>query len=250
MKHFGLILTLFTLSLTAYSQNVVTEIHGKQIRVDASVGIKQEYEDLIAPYKQQINKDLDKILAYNPQLLDKTKGNQFQSNIGDLFAQITLDKANKVFSEREKKFVDIAILNNGGIRAVIPMGNVTSRSAYEVMPFENTAVVLEVKGQIILDFVNFFIKDKKPHPFAGMTFTITADKKAKDIKIGGADLDLEKTYYIVTNDYLANGGDKMEFLLKASRKVDIDYKLRNMLIDYFTDVDVVSVPKAIKVTQE
>ena len=151
MKHFGLILTLFTLSLTTNAQNVVTEIHGKQVRVDASVGLKQEYEDLIAPYKQQINKDLDKILAYNPQLLDKTKGNQFQSNIGDLFAQVTLDKANKVFTEREKKLADIAILNNGGIRAVIPMGNVTARSAFEVMPFENGAVILEVKGQTILD---------------------------------------------------------------------------------------------------
>ena len=250
MKHFGLILTLFTLSLTTYAQNVVTEIHGKQVRVDASVGFKQEYEDLIAPYKQQINKDLDKILAYNPQLLDKTKGNQFQSNIGDLFAQVTLDKANKVFTEREKKLADIAILNNGGIRAVIPMGNVTARSAFEVMPFENGAVILEVKGQTILDFINFFIKEKKPHPFAGMSFTITADKKAKDIKIGTNALELEKTYYIVTNDYLASGGDRMEFFLKASRKIDLDYKLRDMLIDYFIDVDVVSVPKAIKVTQE
>jgi 2',3'-cyclic-nucleotide 2'-phosphodiesterase (5'-nucleotidase family) len=249
MKHFGLILTLFTLSLTTQAQNVVTEIHGKQVKVDASVATKQEYEDLIAPYKLQINRDLDKNLAYNPQVLDKTKG-KWQTNIGDLFAQVILDKSNKVFLEREKKTCDISILNNGGIRALVPMGNVTARSAFEVMPFENSGVVLELKGAQVLEFVNFFIKEKKPHPIAGLSFTITADNKAKDIKVGEAPLDLEKIYYVATNDYLATGGDRMEFFLKAIKKHTLDYKLRDMLIDYFIDVDVVSVPKGIKVTQE
>ncbi|MFK7050514.1 MULTISPECIES: 5'-nucleotidase C-terminal domain-containing protein [Flavobacterium] len=250
MKHFGLILTLITFSFTTNAQNVVKEIHGKQIKVEASVGSIQEYETLIAPYRQQINKDLDKVLAYNPQLLDKTKGTKFQSNIGDLFAEIILEKSSQVLKERESKVADISILNSGGIRTIIPLGNVTARNAFEVMPFENAAMILEVKGHVILDFINFFIKDKKPHPFAGMSFTITADNKAKDIKIGKNDLDLEKTYYIAANDYLASGGDRMEFFLKATRKISIDYKLRDMLIDYFEEVDILKVPQIIKVTQE
>ena len=250
MKHFGLILTLITFGLTTNAQNVVKEIHGKQIKVDANLSTVSEYEELITPYRMQINKDLDKVLAYNPQLLDKSKGNKFQSNIGDLFAEIVLDKSNKVFKERINKTADIAVLNNGGIRAVIPMGNVTARSAFEVMPFENAGIVLEVKGQVILDFINFFIKEKKPHPFAGMSFTIGTDNKPKNIKVGTADLDLEKTYYVATNDYLASGGDRMEFFLKATNKFALDYKLRDMMIDYFTDVDFVKVPQVTKVTQE
>ncbi|AMA48576.1 MULTISPECIES: 5'-nucleotidase C-terminal domain-containing protein [Flavobacterium] len=250
MKHFGLILTLITFSFATGAQNVVTEIHGKQIKVEASVGSIQEYETLILPYRQQINKDLDKVLAYNPQLLDKTKGTKFQSNIGDLFAEIILERSSQVLKERENKVADISVLNSGGIRTVIPLGNVTARNAFEVMPFENAAMILEVKGDVILDFINFFIKEKKPHPFAGMTFSITADNKPKDIKIGKNNLDLEKTYYVAANDYLASGGDRMEFFLRATRKISIDYKLRDMLIDYFDSVDIVKVPQIIKVTQE
>ncbi|AEW86242.1 hypothetical protein B0A78_00560 [Flavobacterium columnare NBRC 100251 = ATCC 23463] len=250
MKHFGLILTLITFSFTTNAQNVVKEIHGKQIKVEASVGSIQEYETLIAPYRQQINKDLDKVLAYNPQLLDKTKGTKFQSNIGDLFAEIILERSSQVLKERENKVADISVLNSGGIRTVIPLGNVTARNAFEVMPFENAAMILEVKGDVILDFINFFIKEKKPHPFAGMSFTISSDNKPKDIKIGKNDLDLEKTYYVAANDYLASGGDRMEFFLKATRKISIDYKLRDMLIDYFDSVDIVKVPQITKVTQE
>lgn len=250
MKKVGLFLMFVALSYSSVAQNVVTEIHGKQIKVDGTSGIKDEYETFVAPYKQQINRDLDKVLANNPQLLDKTKGTELQSNIGDLFAQVVLDKSNKVLFEREKIKADISILNFGGIRAVIPAGNVTARNAFEVMPFENSAVVLEVTADVIIDYIKFFIKDKRAHPFTGLTFTITKDNKPKDIKIGGKDIEFGKKYYIATNDYLANGGDKMEFFTRATKRYVLDYKLRDMLIDYFIDVDVINVPTAIKVIKE
>lgn len=251
MKHFGLILTLFTFTVTMHAQNVVTEIHGKQVKVDTTVGSVAKIEKVVERYSTKINRELDKVLAYNPMVLDKTKGaSKYQSNIGDLFAQIILDKSNKVLMQREKLTADISVFNHGGIRAILPIGKVTTRNAFEIMPFENSSVVLEVKGQIILDFINYFIKEKKPHPIGGMTFVIDAENKPKNIKIGSADLDLEKTYYIATNDYLANGGDKMDFFLKASKKFVLDYKLRDMLIDYFTDVEMVTVPQVVKIVKE
>ena len=50
-------------------------------------------------------------------------------------------------------------------------------------------------------------------------------------------IDKNKTYYAVTNDYLAKGGDKMDFLLKSTENHSLDYKLRNMFIAYFTKID-------------
>ena len=47
-------------------------------------------------------------------------------------------------------------------------------------------------------------------------------------------IDQKKTYYILTSDYLANGGDNMSFFLKNEGKFDLEYKMRNVLIDYFT----------------
>lgn len=249
MKHFGLILTLFTFIATSNAQEVVSTIEGKQIKVTEAVAGKSEYEALITPYRDQINRDLDKVLAYNPTILDKTKG-QWQTNIGDLLAKVTFDKGNKVFEERTKMKIDVCILNHGGIRAMIGQGNVSARNAFEVMPFENSATVLELEGKYLIEFVEYFIKEKKPHPIAGLTFTITADGKYKDVKINNEPIVLDKIYNVVTNDYLASGGDKMEFLKKAVKTHPLDYKLRDMLIDYFIDVDVVKVPQDIKVIQE
>jgi 2',3'-cyclic-nucleotide 2'-phosphodiesterase (5'-nucleotidase family) len=249
MKHFGLILTLLAFNISSSAQDVVTIIEGKQINVNDKSATKEEFETLIAPFRAKINKDLDQTLAVCPETLDKTKG-QFQSNIGDFLAKLVIDRGNPVFNEREKKNIDISILNHGGIRAMIPQGSVSARNAFEVLPFENFAVVVELKGEQIVEFVNYFITERKPHPIYGLTFTITADKKGKDIKVKGEPVDLTKTYYVVTNDYLANGGDKMEFFTKGTKIVSLDYKLRNMLIDYMKDVDTLQLTNEVKITQE
>ncbi|HJY12653.1 MAG TPA: hypothetical protein VJ304_07680, partial [Flavobacterium sp.] len=59
-----------------------------------------------------------------------------------------------------------------------------------------------------------------------------------------------KTYYVVTNDYLANGGDNMNFFLKATDKFDLNYKIRNVLIDYFKEVDTIPVKTDVRITVE
>ena len=121
------------------------------------------------------------------------------------------------------------------------MGNVTSRNAYEVMPFENSATVVELKGEQVLEMVNYLIAEKKAHPLSRIQFTITKDNQAKDILIQGKQLENSKSYFIVTNDYLANGGDNMIFFKKAISRNDLDYKLRNVIIDNFKDVDTLKI---------
>ena len=61
----------------------------------------------------------------------------------------------------------------------------------------------------------------------------------KSVTVNNQDIDLEKIYYVATSDYLANGGDNMVFFQKNTRLYDLDYKIRNVLIDYFKAVDVV-----------
>ena len=77
-------------------------------------------------------------------------------------ADVTLQRGNIVFKSREKKAIDLCILNQGGIRSILPKGNVTSRTAYEIMPFENSLVVIALKGEQIFELVDYFIATKKP----------------------------------------------------------------------------------------
>ena len=57
-------------------------------------------------------------------------------------------------------------------------------------------------------------------------------------------------YYVATNDYLSNGGDNMNFFKKGIQTFDLDYKLRNILIDYFKEVDTITAKNDIRVSVE
>jgi 2',3'-cyclic-nucleotide 2'-phosphodiesterase (5'-nucleotidase family) len=165
-------------------------------------------------------------------------------------ADVCVKRGNLVFKKRENKTIDLCLLNHGGIRAILPKGNVTSRTAFEIMPFENNLVVLAMKGEQIADIAAYIIKEKKPQPLSGMTFTIAKDNTAKNIQIQGKPLDINKVYYVATNDYLANGGDNMSFFAKNIQKFDLNYKLRDVLIDYFKEVDTIPAPRDIRITEE
>jgi 2',3'-cyclic-nucleotide 2'-phosphodiesterase (5'-nucleotidase family) len=156
----------------------------------------------------------------------------------------------KVFKKRENKNIDLCLLNNGGIRSILPKGNITTRAAFEIMPFENSLFVVALKGEQIHEIANYIITNKKPHPLSGLTFTIDKNKQAKDILIQGKPIETETIYYVGTNDYLVNGGDNMVFFKKSVQKFDMNYKLRNILIDYFTEVDTITVNKDLRIIAE
>ena len=243
-KLFVIFLTLFLLHSCGTSTYKVTKVIGKQIPItatnpsEANTAISKTFENYISPYRTRINKDLDSVLAYCPITLDK-KAKNLQSSIGNMMADVVLVYGNKVFQKRENKTISVCILNNGGIRSILPKGNVTARSAFEIMPFENSLVVIALRGVQIRELITYFIKEQQAHPLAGLTFQIDKNKQATNILIQGKDLIDDTLYYVGTNDYLANGGDNMSFFSKGEHTYDLDYKLRNILIDYFTAVDTV-----------
>ena len=239
IKYFVLFLT-FTLGISGCQQKLyVSRIVGKEIPITDQNNEVSGIKDFIKPYRERIDQDLNTVLAYAPETLDKS--GEWQSAIGNLFADVVLKKGNPIFMAREKKSIDLVLLNHGGIRSIIPKGNVTARTAFEIMPFENSLVVVALKGEQIMEMIQYIIKEKKPHPLTGMTFIIDKNSEPKTILIQGAPLDNNKIYYVGTNDYLSNGGDNMVFFKKGVQKYDLDYKLRNILIDYFKEVDTLPV---------
>jgi 2',3'-cyclic-nucleotide 2'-phosphodiesterase (5'-nucleotidase family) len=249
LKHFGLLLT-FLMALSCGQQKYsVSKIDGKKIGITKDFSESTEIENYIKPFRDYIDKDLSTILAYCPENLDKSKG-EWQTNIGCFLADITLEKSNPIFMSRENKSIDLCLLNHGGIRSIIPKGNVTARNAYEVMPFENSTSVIALNGEQVLELINYIISEKKPHPISGLKFTISSTNSAKDILIQGKKFDTTKVYYVLTNDYLANGGDNMTFFKKGIQRFDLDYKLRNIVIDYFKDVDTLKINSDKRIIKE
>jgi 2',3'-cyclic-nucleotide 2'-phosphodiesterase (5'-nucleotidase family) len=249
LKLFVIFLTFFFIVSCAKQSYYVSKIEGKKIPITDKQSENSSIDSYVKPYREHINKDLDSILAYCPVTLDKGDG-KWQTTIGNLMADVTLQKGNLVFLAREKKEINLCLLNNGGIRAMLPKGNVTTRTAYEIMPFENGLVVVALKGEQIFEMVDYFIATKKPHPLSGITFTIGKDNSAKNILVQGKPVEKNTIYYVATNDYLSNGGDNMNFFKKGIQKYDLVYKLRNVLIDYFKEVDTIPVITDVRVSVE
>jgi 2',3'-cyclic-nucleotide 2'-phosphodiesterase (5'-nucleotidase family) len=249
LKLFVIFLTLFFIVSCAKQSYYVSKIEGKRTTITDKETQNSEIENYIKPYREHINKDLDSVLAYCPVTLDKSDG-KWQTTIGNLMADVTLQRGNILFKAREKKEINLCLLNNGGIRAMLPKGNVTTRTAYDIMPFENGLVVVALKGEQIFEMVDYFIAAQKPHPLSGITFTIAKDNTAKNILVQGKPVEKNAIYYVATNDYLSNGGDNMNFFKKGVQKYDLDYKIRNVLIDYFKEVDTIPVIKDVRVSVE
>jgi 2',3'-cyclic-nucleotide 2'-phosphodiesterase (5'-nucleotidase family) len=248
LKQIGLILTFFILFSCAEKKQVVSKIEGKKISITDSLKENTEIENFIKPYREHIDKDLSLVLANAPKTLDKN--GEWQTPMGNFLSDITLEKTKPLFKSRVNKEINICLLNHGGIRSIISAGDVTARTAYEIMPFENSAFVVGLKGEQILEMIRYIISEKKPHPLSGMSFTIDKNNNPKDILINGKSFDENTIYYVVTSDYLINGGDNMLFFKKAVNIFDLDYKLRNIIIDYFKQHKEVIASQSIRIQKE
>jgi hypothetical protein len=100
----------------ANKTNNVTKIEGKRITITEN---KVPEMKILSNHIENISIILDSILAYCPETLDKSTG-KWQTTIGNLMADVTLSRGNTVFQSREKKNIDICLLNSGGIRSILP----------------------------------------------------------------------------------------------------------------------------------
>lgn len=219
-----------------------TAIDAQKIAIDSNYVANTQIEAFVQPYRERLNRDLDSVLAYCPETLDKFKTiDKWQTTIGNLMADVTFSKAEAKFMELEKRHVDVCLLNHGGIRAIIAKGDVTTRTAFEIMPFENALLVEALYGEQLTEIAQYIISEKKPHPLAGMEIVITDDNRIVAVTVQGKPVEAGKIYNVATSDYLANGGDDMLFFKKAVKTYDLDYKLRDLYIDYFKETDTLPV---------
>ena len=214
-------------------------IEGKRLEINDSIVGVPKVEDFITPFREHVNKNLDSVLAYAVDTYSKTDGD-LNTAIGNLMADAVYEEANPIFESRTGNKLDFVLLNHGGIRAILSKGNITSRTAYEIMPFENSVVVTELKGSHVNEMIAYLKKAKRAHPISGLTIKLDNDYELIEAKINGELIDDDKVYYVATNDYLYSGGDRMDFFKKSDTLHILDYKIRNVLIDYFKKNDTIN----------
>ncbi len=238
---FYLLLSVFVLSCKGNSVETA-EIKGQRIAIDENIEADPEIEEFVAPFKEHLNKTLDSTLAYNPKDMVKSDGD-LNTAIGNLMADIVIAQANPIFKSRTGNEIDMVLLNHGGIRSGLNKGNISSRSAYSLMPFENDIVVAELSGEKINEMLSYLEQAKTAHPVSGIQIQMDQNYKVTQAEIQDEKIDEDKTYFVATSDYLQQGGDNMSFFKDPIALYKVDYKLRNAIIDYFKKADTLKVEK-------
>ena len=239
IQHFVIIITSLFVASCQEATTSVSQINVKQLVIDSTLIAIDSIESFVAPYRKRIDQVLDSTLAYAPEMLTKQDG-RYNTSAGNLLADIILKQANPIFKSRTGKNIDFVLLNHGGIRSVVSKGNVSARTAYEVMPFENSIVVVELSGKSVLKMVDFLMSSNRAHPIGGLQIILDKNDSLKSLLIQGSVFDENKNYFIASSNYLVTGGDNMNFFKEMLGATDTEYLIRNAMIDYFMKVDTVS----------
>lgn len=214
-------------------------IEAVQISINDSIIPSYDIQTFIKPYRDHIKKDLDSVLAYSVNTFSKTDG-YLNTAIGNYMADAVYTEANPVFKKRTGLDIDMVLLNYGGIRAALAKGNITSRSAYELMPFENNVVVVALRGAQIDSLIQYLCESKTAHPISKLQLTLNKDFQVLEAKINEQPIDKNNVYNVATSDFLYNGGDHMTFFKTNDTVYALDYKIRNILIDNFKKMDTIN----------
>lgn len=141
---------------------------------------------------------------------------------------------------RELTKVDVALINGGGLRTSILAGSVTMGNLYEVVPFDNTLVTLDMTGDQILRALNFGTGNARVGDvqFSGLRVLIDSARpwgsQVLEVRLGdGALLDPAKSYRVVTNDFMASGGDDFTMVKEGKNQIDTFIPVRDALAEGF-----------------
>ncbi len=152
----------------------------------------------------------------------------------------------------------VAITNGGGIRASIKKGDITKLNVNTVLPFGNTLAVVYVKGSELLEaleastfctpeslggfpqFAGMQVElntapkyDANADTYPGSTYHGPKSINRITIKsINGKAFDPNATYAVITNNFMAAGGDTYYAFAAAKEQFDTGLPLDEILMEY------------------
>jgi 2',3'-cyclic-nucleotide 2'-phosphodiesterase (5'-nucleotidase family) len=195
---------------------------------------------LIAPYKLQLDSQMNKVIGTTQTRLSKDRP---ESTLGNLVCEATVTYAAKHYP----KPIDVCVMNIGGIRLPsIEVGPIAVGKIYELMPFDNKIEVLEVKGTVLNELLQL-VAAAGGWPVSGVRFHIEQNR-AINIMVQSQPLDTNKTYVLATSDYIANGGDKAAMLQNTISRKSLDYLVRDAIVEYIKNTGTLNFTKDGRIT--
>lgn len=174
------------------------DLAGAKIEPDA------ELKELLSYYQEKGQAKLDEVIATTDALLDGERANvRFkQTNLGRMLAM----------AQSGKVSADFGVMNSGGVRASIQLGNITYRDVLTVQPFGNMVTLNEMTGTEVAAYLgavgSIQIGSGGYAQITGVKMTIDCVAKTANIsEINGQDFSPAGNYKFTVPSFNAAGGD-------------------------------------------
>ncbi|MFC0559765.1 5'-nucleotidase C-terminal domain-containing protein [Halalkalibacter alkalisediminis] len=181
-------------SVTGFLQNVsnLTEVdEGIQAKVD---GYNEEMEEL-----------LQEVIGYTETGLNRSGNGDTQ--LGNFWTDAIRYHTNS----------DIALTNNGGIRANIPAGDITKFDIYTIEPFANEIMKIEMTGAAVKEVIKYSYERRSSIDLqtSGLTYKIITNNAGRyidsELKVDGKLIEDDQMYIVAVGDYIGTGGSGYDF---------------------------------------
>lgn len=224
------------LNVTFDDAGNVTEAKGDPILIDASVAEDEATVARIAEAAAPLEEIRNRVVAEASDQIggDRETCRAMECSMGTLIADAMLARV-------KDQGIEIAIQNGGGIRASIDAGPVTMGEVLTVLPFQNTLSTFQVTGATLIEALENGVSQVEEGAgrfaqVAGMSYAFDASKPAgervSDVMVGGAPIDPEKVYGVVSNNYVRNGGDGYKMFINAENAYDFGPDVADVLAEY------------------
>jgi 2',3'-cyclic-nucleotide 2'-phosphodiesterase (5'-nucleotidase family) len=198
--------------------------HGTVVTPDPVV------EALVDEYVAEIAEVKNTVIGYSNTAI--TRNSRFESSMGDWVTDIM---------RAYDPSIDFALTNSGGLRAELNAGEVTFGEVFEIMPFDNTLVLVELTGAEVIQVLREGTTGQHGLiQVSGLKFSFDYGTAAigDSVLVGdvidlntGQPIDPNATYTIATNDFMANGGDHYA-TLGANPGTNTFVLIRDLMVDW------------------
>ncbi|MDG1169278.1 MAG: 5'-nucleotidase C-terminal domain-containing protein, partial [Sulfitobacter sp.] len=224
------------LNVTFDDAGNVTEAKGEPLIMDAAVtedhGTVERISQAAAPLEEIRNKVVAQ--TADPIGGDRAVCRAMECTMGNLIADAMLARV-------ADQGIQIAIQNGGGIRASIDAGEVTMGDVLTVLPFQNTLSTFQVTGAVVVAALENGVSQIEEGAgrfpqVAGMSYSLDASQPAgsriSDVMVGGAPIEMDKLYGVVSNNYVRNGGDGYKMFRDAQNAYDFGPDLADVTAEF------------------
>jgi 2',3'-cyclic-nucleotide 2'-phosphodiesterase (5'-nucleotidase family) len=205
---------------------------GKTI-VDAKIPDDAAIERLLKPYS-------GKVRALNV-VIGNLDGELRKGGVGaGSLGNFVTDGIRSQASAKLGKPVLLAVTNSGGLRKnTIAAGELRASDIFELMPFENAVVQVDLRGEDLLKLLAVILDSRDAQSGAKIQYRMNAEKaelvSAKFLDRQGkeTEIDPQGTYSIITIDYLLNlASGRYSILQRGKNPTPLGLTLRDALMNY------------------